>query len=224
MAMEAPDSAASEEEAPTRDRIRDAALRLFADRGVDGASIRDIAREAGISSGLIRHHFGSKDALRDACDAYAIDQLMRIKRQIVDEDRLTEPGFFPDIQPTRLLLHRYLGRAMVDNSPSATAMFDRLVDTTEQWLIRNEPHPFADVRAYAAVFVGTQIGLLVMYDQVHRALGTDASDVQGNLRISMASADMHSHALLDPDQAARIRDAYEYLSTHRPDSGPQAAG
>ena len=73
----------SAEDLTARARIRDAALALFADRGLDGTTIRDIAKAAGVSGGLIRHHFGSKDDLRAACDSYALDQLMQIKEQAV---------------------------------------------------------------------------------------------------------------------------------------------
>jgi AcrR family transcriptional regulator len=57
------------EDLTARARIRHAAIRLFADRGIDGTTVRDIAREAGVSPGLLRHHFGSKEALRQVCDA-----------------------------------------------------------------------------------------------------------------------------------------------------------
>ena len=42
----------SAEDLTARARIRDAALRLFAERGTDGATIRDIAKAAGVSGGL----------------------------------------------------------------------------------------------------------------------------------------------------------------------------
>ena len=51
----------------TRTRIITAASRAFATDGVAGASLRRIADDAGISLGLIRHHFGNKDSLYDAC-------------------------------------------------------------------------------------------------------------------------------------------------------------
>lgn len=47
----------------TRERITDAAERLFAARGYDGTSMRDIAGEAGVRVGLVSHHAGSKAAL-----------------------------------------------------------------------------------------------------------------------------------------------------------------
>ena len=47
----------------TRGAIIEAALAAFAEQGFDKASVRDIAREAGVSHGILRHHFGSKMAL-----------------------------------------------------------------------------------------------------------------------------------------------------------------
>lgn len=46
-----------------RDRIVEAALTVFAQRGFDGATTREIAKEAGVSSALIHHHFKDKDGL-----------------------------------------------------------------------------------------------------------------------------------------------------------------
>ncbi len=44
----------------TKERIERAALRLFADKGFAETSIRDIAREAGISLGAMYNHYASK--------------------------------------------------------------------------------------------------------------------------------------------------------------------
>ncbi|WP_147392855.1 TetR family transcriptional regulator [Actinomyces sp. 2119] len=47
----------------TREAILDSALSLFADRGFEGASVRAIARGAGVDPALIRHFFGDKAGL-----------------------------------------------------------------------------------------------------------------------------------------------------------------
>jgi AcrR family transcriptional regulator len=47
----------------TRARIEKAAIRVFVRKGVAGASIRDIAREARVSLGAIYNHFPSKEDL-----------------------------------------------------------------------------------------------------------------------------------------------------------------
>ncbi len=49
-----------------RAQIMDAALRVFARKGFARASNKDVAREAGITPGLIYHYFQSKEALLKA--------------------------------------------------------------------------------------------------------------------------------------------------------------
>src|SRR4051794_18321997 len=53
-------------------RIRNAALDLFATRGPARTSIRDVARAAGVSPGLVQHHFGTKAGLREAVDKFVL--------------------------------------------------------------------------------------------------------------------------------------------------------
>lgn len=51
----------------TKQRILEAGAILFSERGRKGASIREIAKGAGVSLGMVHHYFGSKEALHDAC-------------------------------------------------------------------------------------------------------------------------------------------------------------
>lgn len=47
----------------TKQAIRDAAARLFPERGYAGTSVRDIASAAGVDAALVIRHFGSKENL-----------------------------------------------------------------------------------------------------------------------------------------------------------------
>ncbi|RMG19308.1 MAG: TetR/AcrR family transcriptional regulator [Bacteroidetes bacterium] len=47
-------------------RILEVALRMFAEHGYDGTSTSKIAREAGVSEGLIFRHFSNKEGLLNA--------------------------------------------------------------------------------------------------------------------------------------------------------------
>ncbi|HEV8172134.1 MAG TPA: helix-turn-helix domain-containing protein, partial [Actinoplanes sp.] len=111
--------------------MRDAAIRLIAERGTDATTVRDIAREAGVSPGLLRHHFGSKEALREACDAYVLDRVVKIKEELLVEGKVANPSFLPSVHPTIVLLYKYVTRALLDGSPAAAAMFDDTVTLTE---------------------------------------------------------------------------------------------
>jgi AcrR family transcriptional regulator len=61
-----------------RERLLDAALAVFVDKGIDGATIKDITAAAGVTQGLLYHHFAGKEAL-----------LMAL---------LSERGFLPELR------------------------------------------------------------------------------------------------------------------------------
>jgi len=208
----------SAEDLTARARIRDAALRLFAERGLDGATIRDIARAAGVSGGLVRHHFGSKDDLRAACDSYALDQLMRIKEQAVLEGQLANPGFMSAAHPTVLLTLRYLARSLVDGSPAAAAVFDEMVELGEAWLDQHHPGQIPDPRGYSAVLVAMQSGLFMMHSQLSRWLGADIFTPEGHLRLTTALIDFYSQPLLSPALAEQARAAVRDLQGQQPET------
>ena len=199
-----------------RARIRDAALRLFAERGLDGTTIRDIAKVAGVSGGLIRHHFGSKDDLRSACDSYALDQMMRIKEQAVREGQLGNPAFMSAAHPTVLLTLRYLARSLVDGSPAAEAMYDEMVELCEAWLAEHNPGQMADPHGYSAVLVAMQSGLLMMHGQLSRWLGADIFTAEGHLRLTAAMIDFYSQPLLGPELADQARATVRHLQGAQP--------
>jgi AcrR family transcriptional regulator len=48
---------------PTRDRILDAALSVFATKGYHGATVDDIVRASATSKGAVYHHFPNKEAV-----------------------------------------------------------------------------------------------------------------------------------------------------------------
>jgi len=80
-----------------RARIRDEAIECFAEEGF-GASMRTIAARAGVSLGLITHHFGSKSAMRAECDAEVLRRYHALKTDAIAApsanllERLTAPG------------------------------------------------------------------------------------------------------------------------------------
>ena len=58
----------------TRQRLLDAAIGLFAERGYEGTSVRDSCRAAEISINMVHHYFGNKAGLRQKIiDGFAAD-------------------------------------------------------------------------------------------------------------------------------------------------------
>lgn len=111
-------AAASSKQA-TVDRIRVAACRTFARNGVDATRLADIAREAGVSAGIIHYYFRHKDDLLLAALNCAGEQI---------EGRLDEAAG-ADTDP----LHRLV--AMLELSvPYEGLLRDELLLWLEVWL------------------------------------------------------------------------------------------
>ncbi len=75
----------------TRARIFDAAERLFAARGFEGASMRDIAGEAGTQVGLVHHHGGGKEELFRQVVARRAEELSELRLAALTERRQSGP-------------------------------------------------------------------------------------------------------------------------------------
>ncbi|TDW15111.1 TetR/AcrR family transcriptional regulator [Kribbella kalugense] len=189
------------EDLTARARIRDAAIRLFGERGIEGASIRDIAAEAGVSSGLVRHHFGSKEALRDACDHYAKDRMIQIGAELTQNGDLT--GLDPlTLHPIAFPLQLYIVRSMMDGSETATALFLEGVDAVEDWTVSYGINP-KDRRGYAAALAAIKLSVFILRDQVSKALGEDITTLEGYNRIGQALMEVFTIPLLTPEQIRR---------------------
>jgi len=68
----------------TRQRIVEAAEKLFAMRGIEGVSIRDITQAAGVNLAAINYHFGTKSALAAEVFKHCIDPLNARRLQLLD--------------------------------------------------------------------------------------------------------------------------------------------
>ena len=67
-----------------RDRIVEAALTVFSNLGFDGATTREIAKEAGVSSGLIHHHFKDKETLWNLVGARITEEFAESGKASID--------------------------------------------------------------------------------------------------------------------------------------------
>ena len=117
----------------TRERIVEAALEAFAEKGFRGASTRDIARRAGTNQGLITYHFRSKDALWRA----AADRIFTLLEKSLGE-RLASVHSEDPRERAREAIRAYvrfaaahpeLFRLMVDEGKNSEDRMKWLVDT-----------------------------------------------------------------------------------------------
>ncbi|MBV2364473.1 TetR/AcrR family transcriptional regulator [Streptomonospora nanhaiensis] len=217
---------ATEQPAPAEDltgraRIRDAALRVFAEQGVKGATVQLIAAAAGVSTGLIRHHFGSKDGLRRACDEYAIGTLLHQARRALDEDTAA-PGFLDSMYRASGAGTRYLARALVEGSPAAAELFDTGAALAERFLSDHDPDRFppgaAATRDAAAVMGAMQLSTLALHTHIGRRMGVDPLDPAHAPRLVAAMVGVSSAmaAFLSGERGRPISDASPTPHEERP--------
>ncbi len=196
------------EDLTARARIREAALEHFAQEGYERATVRAIAQTAGVSPGLLRHHYGSKDALRVACDDYVFEMLHRVNTLV-----FAAPGAAARAQQTSKRFGRYVARALADGSPSAGPIFDEMVAMTEHWLVRSDEirvdSPTTDRKTRAVLVTAMKIGIPLLHEHVSRTLGEDIFEPEGERLVALTLLDIYSHVLIDDGTATSARDGYE---------------
>lgn len=120
MTMSAQPSARDDPERRARDAgddrrvvILETAARLFQQRGYSGTTVRDLAREVGITSGSIFHHFGSKeDVLLSVVERGLREATLRID----DQAEAADPR-----KRLRHMIHAHLS-ALLDGSPETMSV------------------------------------------------------------------------------------------------------
>ena len=121
------------EDLTARARIRDAAIRRFGTEGLD-ASLRAIAADAGVSAGLVLHHFGSKEGLRDACDEHALEAIRGAKSVALGptgpDHLLLQLASVAEYAPVAT----YLMRVMARGGPRGRQLLDHFVADAQEYV------------------------------------------------------------------------------------------
>ena len=123
----------TEQREATRERIVEAALEAFAEKGFRGASTRDIAKRACTNQGLITYHFRSKEELWQA----AADRIFGLLSKQLTDQLSASPHDDPRErarEPIRIYVrfaaaHPELFRLMVDEGKNTERRMKWLVDT-----------------------------------------------------------------------------------------------
>jgi AcrR family transcriptional regulator len=191
-----------------RANIRNAALRLFAERGHDAVTVREIAAAAGVSPALVVHHFGSKDGLRAAVDGYAaqaFDSLFAMDERDLAEmltgaDSMSIAEVFARAFPHGSPLPAYLRRLLLVNDPAAAALFGRWYDLTRRLLDSmtdmGAARPTEDPAVRAAFFLVNDLALILLRNQVAAAIGVDPLTPEGIARWAQEATTVYTRGAL----------------------------
>jgi AcrR family transcriptional regulator len=177
-----------------RARIRDAAISSFAATGFD-ATVRQIAARAGVSAGLITHHFGSKDALRAECDAEVLRRILDLKVETIRMSPSQAVGRIAQLDEYGSTFG-YTLRSVREGGEVGRAFLKSMIDDAREYTTAaveaGMVKPSADPEARLELLVTQSIGGMLLQLTLHGE--TDFSDGGALIR---SVSDSSSFALLE---------------------------
>ncbi len=128
--------------ASTKERILGAAESLFAQRGFDGASLRQLTTAAGVNLAAVNYHFGSKEKL--------VEQIFRRRLDALNDSRLEALALVAGAETTTIedVLAAFIRPALDLSHDETGSLFMRVLarafaehdDTLRQFLSENYGH------------------------------------------------------------------------------------
>ena len=216
----------------TRTAILDAAEQLFSKNGVEGTSMRDISKTAGVNLGAINYHFGTKDRLAleafarrlqpanreriarlNALEAAAGRRKLKLKAII---DALVRPAVESEERATPESM-RMISRCFHEPSPALRKFveqeFAEVVERFDAAILRAVPSLHAGEVFWRMCFIfgALQHGMEIWlrFDQMPRMPGVQpvAPDREGFIRrvVSFAAAGLSAPDRENPPTVARAR-------------------
>jgi AcrR family transcriptional regulator len=192
----------------TVEALQRAALEVFASRGLD-ATVRQVSAHAGVSHGLVRHHFGSRDGLRKAVDDYVVARVISVFA--LSEDAFDEPASlarrervarFSSDEPE---IAAYMGRLMAADPEVGQPLFDALVHGVREELERlqaiGQAKAHADLAVVAVQIVLLELGALALRPLVERHLGLSLTSPDGARRWSESALDLLTNGIYGPPES-----------------------
>jgi AcrR family transcriptional regulator len=112
-------------------RIRNAALKLFGEQGAAATSVRTIAKAAGVSPGLVQHHFKTKAELQASLEGYVVEKVVELAKICMAQS--DHPGEFvigrliADFVRSNADGIHYARRVMLEDGALGHRLFDQVI-------------------------------------------------------------------------------------------------
>jgi TetR/AcrR family transcriptional regulator len=166
----------------TRRAILDAALNEFAERGFDGASLRNIGDRAGIEFTLIKYHYRTKDLLWRAVAENSFEQIEALWDEAIPPDSQmtaaervkTEFRTFLRFTLAHTAFHHFMLRENQGNSPRLAWLVDKfLLKTIDRVVPQIEEAQAAGdlIKAKPAMVYYMLIGMTSVLSSLHGEMG-----------------------------------------------------
>lgn len=149
-----------------RERVLNEAVRLFGEAGFAGTSVRAVAAAAGVSPANVMHHFGTKEALKEATDARVLGalstSLKEASQAVLDGGDPVEVGSLVGDPEVRA----YLRRVLLDGGAAGEALAADLVGLARAGLDKaaaaGQVRPGADLEYASVQVLALTVGPLLL--------------------------------------------------------------
>lgn len=174
-----------ESDLTTKARVRAAALALVGEQGLDATTIRQVAARAGVSVGLVQHHYKTKADLADDVRAWVLARLVAAAEAVgiahFDAARPELAGF-DDLMSDNPKLAAYIRRILIEATPNAKRWFAEAVNRTTEQLREQRPDGLAEdpdeLRTVAAMLLVITFGPVILGSALSDLLDCSAEEAQ----------------------------------------------
>ncbi len=184
------------QERSTVERIRQAALESFAAHGTSATTLRAVAAAAGVSLGLVQHHFGTQAGLIAAVDEHVLAVVVTAMTQPIENPSADSVA---EVSSRMFALFAnqphftgYVGRALLDGGPLGSKIFDTLLGSGltrwHQRVERGETRPDLDVTWAAMNSLVLALGTISLRAHIDRHL-SEPLTTPAQLQRWLAAAD-----------------------------------
>ncbi|MGQ4601526.1 TetR family transcriptional regulator [Nocardia sp. R6R-6] len=159
----------------TTARIRDTAIEVFGEYGFQ-VGVRKIAAAAGVSPGLVNHHFGSKDGLRAACDERVLQLIRNEKIKAITASSVSS-GMLNALAEIEVYapMVAYMVRSLQAGGPMAESLVDHMAADAEGYLEQGVAagviKPSRDPAARARYLTMLNVGATLLFMQIRQNPG-----------------------------------------------------
>lgn len=169
----------------TKERILDAAERLFGEFGYDATSLRVITAEAGVNIAAVNYHFKSKEELLRAVLTRRIRPINEQRLAMLNAYEATRGGALPRVEDVARILLAPLLAMGTDSGPEASGLkmlFGRMYSEPSRNIHRMFFQEMKEVvRRFAAVFQRALPSMppVDVYWRIHFVIGAAAHTLAG---------------------------------------------
>ena len=177
-------------------------VELFSEKGFNSVSIREITRAAGVSPGLLIHHFKSKEAFIKACIDEVFGEVLSFKTEPNPLDMNTQLNKWksnPEFYKTPL---KFFKAVMSSNSEYSKQLFELILDGSRKVLedgVKNglvkKP---SDLEMTNLVLAVNSLGTILLSDYIRDQLGGEFTDPEYAQGFMKANLEIYTNGVYAP--------------------------